>query len=66
MFAVCDGLDSGTIYEVGYARALQKPVLIYCEALKSEDLKMMEGSGCQIFNDYVTAIYQTAWTAGSQ
>lgn len=66
MLAVGDGLDPGTIYEVGYARSMQKPVVLYCEAVKPEDLKMMEGSGCQIFNDYVTAIYQTAWTACNQ
>lgn len=65
MFAIFDGLDPGTIYEVGYARAIKKPVVMYCENESKEDQKMMEGSDCQISDDYVTAIYKTLWTATS-
>jgi nucleoside 2-deoxyribosyltransferase len=61
--AIGDGLDAGTIYEIGYARALQKPVIVYCENESIENLKMMVGSGCQVRNDYVTAIYTALWTA---
>ncbi|HCF4373730.1 PfkB family carbohydrate kinase [Pseudomonas aeruginosa] len=63
LFAIGDGLDSGTIFEVGYARALSKPVVFYAENESSEDKKMIEGSDCRITDDYVTAIYQTAWEA---
>jgi hypothetical protein len=65
VFAVADGLDSGTIYEVGYARAKAKPVVVYCENESDESKKMMDGSGCILCDDYVTAIYQTFWTACS-
>ncbi|WP_163558384.1 PfkB family carbohydrate kinase [Halomonas sp. NO4] len=63
MFAVGDGLDSGTIFEIGYARALKKPVVMYVENESEEDKKMMEGSNCILSNDFVTAIYRMAWEA---
>jgi hypothetical protein len=61
VFAVVDGLDSGTLFEIGYARALEKPVYALAQTTGEEDLKMVTGSGCKIFSDYVTAIYHTAW-----
>ena len=30
-------------------------------ALSEEDLKMIEGSGCVVVNDFATALYYTAW-----
>jgi hypothetical protein len=63
LFAIGDGLDSGTIYEIGYARARDIPVIVYCENESSEDQKMMEGSGCILCTDYVSAIYKTLWAA---
>ncbi|MCF5884434.1 nucleoside 2-deoxyribosyltransferase, partial [Aeromonas veronii] len=58
-----DGLDSGTIYEIGYARALNKPVIFYAENESVQDKKMIEGSNCYITDDYVSAIYHTVWEA---
>lgn len=63
VFAIADGLDSGTLYEIGYARAQGKPVVVYCENESSEDLKMLEGSGCLLCKDYVSSIYQALWLA---
>lgn len=63
LLAIGDGLDSGTIYEIGYARALNKPVVFYAENESSQDKKMMEGSNCLITDDYVSAIYQIVWEA---
>jgi hypothetical protein len=63
VFAIADGLDSGTIYEVGYARAQGKPVVVYCENESSEDLKMLQGSDCLLCKDYVSSIYRALWTA---
>ncbi|WP_347928325.1 PfkB family carbohydrate kinase [Pseudomonas helvetica] len=63
LFAIGDGLDSGTVYEIGYARALSKPVVLYSENESAQDKKMMEGSDCRICDDYVTSIYQTVWEA---
>ena len=61
IFAIFDGKDSGTIFEIGYARAKNKPIIIYNENEKSEDLKMMEGTECIVIKDYVSAIYHTLW-----
>lgn len=66
VLAIGDGLDSGTIYEVGYARAVGKPVVFYSENESSDNKKMMLGSGCILCNDYVTAIYKTLWTAAKE
>ena len=63
MLAALDGLDSGTIFEIGYARAKNIPVVIYVENESEEDLKMMEGTGCDIESNYTTAIYKTIWYA---
>lgn len=63
LLAIGDGLDSGTIYEIGYARALNKPVVFYAENESVQDKKMIEGSNCYITDDYVSAIYHTVWEA---
>lgn len=63
MLALVDGLDAGTIYEIGYARAIDHPVIVYSECESQENRKMMEGSGCVIADDFVSAIYRTVWEA---
>lgn len=61
LFAILDGLDSGTLFEVGYARAIGIPVVAYSEKEDTESLKMLEGSDCMICRDYTTALYTTLW-----
>ena len=61
VFAIVDGLDSGTLFEVGYARALKKPVYALAQAVSDEDLKMVVGANCKLFDDFVTALHHTAW-----
>jgi nucleoside 2-deoxyribosyltransferase len=61
MLAIGDGLDAGTVYEIGYARALKKPVVVYVENELEESQKMMTGTDCVMSNDFVTSIYQTFW-----
>lgn len=63
IFAVGDGMDPGTVYEIGYARAKGKPVVVYCENESDENKKMMGGSDCLLCDDYVSSIYQALWTA---
>ncbi|GAC1031887.1 hypothetical protein thsps21_27150 [Pseudomonas sp. No.21] len=63
LFAIGDGFDSGTIFEIGYARALNKPVVFYAENESEQDQKMMEGSDCTMSDDYVSAVYQMVWEA---
>ena len=61
LYAVVDGLDAGTLYEIGYARSLGKPVVAFVQNEKPEDLKMLKGSKCLIEEDFVTSIYKTSW-----
>lgn len=64
VFAAADGLDPGTIFELGYARSLDKPVVIYSETqVGTESLKMMQGTGCEIYANFTTAIYAARWRA---
>lgn len=64
VLALVDGADPGTMFEVGYARALGLPVIALAEALSIEDQKMIVGSGCVLIDDFVTALYLTAWATG--
>jgi hypothetical protein len=61
MLAVVSGLDTGTIFEIGYARAKRKKVIIFVENVRDEDLLMLKGSGCHITSDLSTAIYKASW-----
>jgi hypothetical protein len=61
VFAILDGLDAGTVFEVGYARAESKPVYALAQAVSEENLKMVTGSGSNVFFDFVTALHHTAW-----
>jgi hypothetical protein len=62
VFALLDGLDSGTLFEVGWARAgdKPKPVYAFAQSASDEDLKMVVGSGCHVFEDLVTALHHAA------
>jgi nucleoside 2-deoxyribosyltransferase len=63
VFAVVDGEDAGTLFEVGFARSIGIPVVALAECLKPESFTMLEGSGCSITDDFTTAIYQAIWAA---
>lgn len=65
VLAIGDGLDSGTVFEVGYARARGIPVVFYAENESEEDCKMMAGTDCFLHDDFVSAIYRTVWIAAS-
>ena len=63
MFALLDGMDSGTLFEVGWAQARipPKPVYALAQSASEEDLKMIAGSGCRVFDDLATALHHAAW-----
>ena len=63
LFALCDGLDPGTLFEVGYAVKLGIPVVAFGENTTEESMKMLRGTGCKIFSDFTTAIYHAKWEA---
>lgn len=61
IFAILDGLDSGTLFELGYANAKGIKSIGYVENESSEDVKMLVGTNCILENDLTTAIYKTLW-----
>ncbi|WP_246701514.1 PfkB family carbohydrate kinase [Rhodopseudomonas sp. BR0G17] len=65
VFALLDGADPGTLFEVGYARALGKPVVCLAERWGAEELTMFAGSGCEVLPDFATAVYRAAWASCS-
>lgn len=63
LLAVLDGLDAGTLFEVGYAVAKGIPVVAFTQTEKEDDLTMLRGTGCFIERDLVTAVYRASWIA---
>lgn len=61
LFGVLDGMDPGSVFEIGYAHALGLPISILVQNEKEEDLKMMEGLGAGIYPDLSSAVYNCAW-----
>ncbi len=61
VYAIFDGHDPGTLFEIGYAVKANKPVLVFSEQSTEEQLKMYKGTGCIIENDFATSIYKLTW-----
>jgi nucleoside 2-deoxyribosyltransferase len=61
VFGVLDGLDSGTLFEIGYAIKSKIPVVGYVENESVESVKMLEGTNCILERDLTTAIYKCFW-----
>lgn len=61
VFAVLEGLDSGTLFEIGYARAKNIPVIGFAQNVSDEAVKMLKGTNCVLYDDFVTAVYHTVW-----
>jgi hypothetical protein len=56
LFALLDGYDPGTLFEVGFARAIGKPVTVFVSSRDTTHLTMLLGSGCDVFHDFVSAV----------
>ncbi|MFA6310759.1 MAG: PfkB family carbohydrate kinase [Sterolibacterium sp.] len=61
VLALLDGFDPGTVFEIGYARARNIPVVAIVEAGDEPSLTMIIGSGCEVANDFATGIYAACW-----
>ena len=61
VFAVLDGFDPGTVFEVGYAKALGKKVIGLVTNTRPHDLTMFEGTNCEITSDFTSAVYRASW-----
>lgn len=63
MFAILDGMDSGTLFEIGYAVKSGIKVVAYSENATEGELKMLVGTDCDVNKDFTTALYKTCWYA---
>lgn len=63
VLAVADGLDAGTMFEVGYARKRGIPVIVFNSCEDRSDLQMLSGTGCDIIDDFASAVYTAIWYA---
>ena len=61
VFAILNGLDPGTIFEVGYAIKKGIPVVALAQNVKEEDLKMIVGTGCEVTDDFASGLYRAVW-----
>lgn len=61
VFALFGGGDSGTLFEVGYAHKAGKPVFIYDNNSDKRRHTMTRGSGCKVYSDLPSAIYNLFW-----
>ena len=61
VLGVLNGLDPGTVFEVGYAVKRGMPVVALAQNVKEEDLKMIVGTGCDVVGDLATAAYRAVW-----
>jgi hypothetical protein len=61
VFAVVSGGDPGTLFEVGYARSIDKPVIAFSQNSRPTDHTMLSGTGCLLETDIGAAVYKTAW-----
>ena len=63
MLAICDGIDAGTFFEIGYAVKKGIPVIAIGQQTTEESMKMLVGTGCRVFRDFASAIYHVKWAA---
>ena len=63
VLAIGDGLDSGTLFECGYAVAKGKKVVAFVQNESEKALQMLKGTGCDIEEDFTTAVYKSIWYA---
>lgn len=63
VFALLDHLDSGTHFELGYARKTGTPVVGYANDFEADNEIMITGSGCEVYEDLSSAIFNAIWRA---
>jgi nucleoside 2-deoxyribosyltransferase len=63
VLAIADGADPGSLFEIGFARARDIPVVVLAESVHVRDLTMLIGSDCDVVDDFATAIYHVMWAS---
>jgi hypothetical protein len=63
VFALLDGWDPGTVYEVGWAHRKGLPVVGFLQGPSHEGTKMLVGTGAELHDDLSSALYRAVWAA---
>ncbi|MBE8146622.1 nucleoside 2-deoxyribosyltransferase [Brevibacterium casei] len=61
VFAILDGWDPGTLFEIGWATARGIPVVVAGGNGHAEGATMLLGTGAEQHMDYTTAMYRAIW-----
>lgn len=61
VFALLDGFDPGTVFEVGWAARHGIPTVGYLHHAELEGTKMLVGLGAELHDDLTTALYRAIW-----
>ena len=63
VLALLDGVDSGTLFEVGYAKARDIPVVGLAELPENPDLTMLLGTGVPVYPNLAQVVYHAVWSS---
>jgi pfkB family carbohydrate kinase/Nucleoside 2-deoxyribosyltransferase len=63
VLALLDEADPGAMFESGWARRGDTPLIVFSERPEDEALKMVRGAGARIVSDLPTAVYQAVWAS---
>jgi Nucleoside 2-deoxyribosyltransferase/pfkB family carbohydrate kinase len=63
VLALLDHGDPGTLFEVGWARKLEIPVIAFGEQIDAEAQKMLLGTDVEILDDLASAVYRALWAS---
>lgn len=63
VIALLDHADPGTMFEVGWARKRDMPVVGFAEQLDAEATKMLRGTEVVILGDLSSAVYRALWAS---
>lgn len=61
VLAILNGSSPGTVFEVGYAIAKDKPVFCVAQNMHDNNLKLPHGAGAIIHHDFISALHLIAW-----
>jgi len=63
VMALLDHADPGTMFEVGWARKFDIPVVAFAEQIDPEATKMLRGTDVLILEDLSSAVYRALWAS---
>jgi hypothetical protein len=63
VLALLDEVDAGVLFEAGWARRGEIPLIGYSAHTDDDQLKMVRGSGADVYDDLSSAVYGALWAS---